>query len=123
MGRSVVVVDTGVPLPAGFVRGVDKSEVDFVSRTKDDIRNAPECDESADRDHTHRSALGAYLGRRRPGLPRLGRRRLSRLPSAPSVRGDTRRCVGALDDAEARDQREERTRERRLARPSGNVGP
>src|SRR6188472_1534498 len=53
-GRSYLVVDTGpwifgkkVMLPAGVVRGVDETEkVVFVNRTKEQIKSAPEYDES-----------------------------------------------------------------------------
>ena len=54
VGRSYLVVDTGpwifgkkVMLPAGVVRGIDEdAEAIFVNRTKDEIKNAPEFDDS-----------------------------------------------------------------------------
>ena len=70
-GRSHLVVDTGpwifgkkVLLPAGVVDRVDlDTETVFVSRTKDEIKNAPEFDDDALRDDdTYRSRLGDYYG-------------------------------------------------------------
>ena len=65
-----LVVDTGpwifgkkVMLPAGVVKDVDlDAETVFVNRTKDEIKNAPEFDESMYRDETYRSELGSYYG-------------------------------------------------------------
>jgi hypothetical protein len=70
VGRSCVVVDTGpwifgkkVLLPAGVVRGIDESEeLVFVNRTKEQIKNAPEFDESLVDDETYRRSLGSYYG-------------------------------------------------------------
>jgi hypothetical protein len=70
VGRSYLVVDTGpwifgkkVMLPAGVVRGIDENaEAIFVNRTKDEIKNAPEFDESFARDDSYRSTLGSYYG-------------------------------------------------------------
>ena len=70
IGSSYVVVDTGpwifgkkVMLPAGVVKDVDlDAETVFVNRTKDQIKNAPEFDESMYRDETYRSELGTYYG-------------------------------------------------------------
>lgn len=71
-GSSYLIVDTGpwifgkkVMLPAGVVQRVDpESETVFVNRTKDEIKNAPEFDDTlADADY--RSRLGEYYG---PGL-------------------------------------------------------
>ena len=66
-GRSYIVVDTGpwifgkkVMLPAGVVRDVDEeSETVFVDRTKDEIKHAPEYDESGT-DEAYRGQLGSY---------------------------------------------------------------
>jgi hypothetical protein len=66
-----IVVDTGpwifgkkVVLPAGVVERVDlDDETVFVSRTKDEIKNAPEFDESQF-DDAYRSELGTYYGGR-----------------------------------------------------------
>jgi hypothetical protein len=70
VSQSYVVVDTGpwifgkkVMLPAGIVRGIDETdEVVYVNRTKDQIKNAPEFDESFVTDDTYRSNLGTYYG-------------------------------------------------------------
>ena len=65
-----IVVDTGpwifgkkVLLPAGVIQSADHSdEKVFVSRTKDQIKNAPEFDDSLIRDEAYRSKLGSYYG-------------------------------------------------------------
>jgi hypothetical protein len=70
-GSSYIVVDTGpwifgkkVMLPAGVVRDVDPdSETVFVSRTKEQIKNAPEFDPDKYRDDPYRSSLGGYYDR------------------------------------------------------------
>jgi hypothetical protein len=70
-GSSFVIVDTGpwifgkkVMLPAGVVQSVDETvEKVFVNRTKDEIKNAPEYDETRATDETYRTALGSYYGR------------------------------------------------------------
>jgi hypothetical protein len=69
-GAGYLVIDTGpwifgkkVMLPAGIVQDVDlDSETVFVDRSKDDIKNAPEFDESRYRDETYRTELGGYYG-------------------------------------------------------------
>jgi len=69
---SFIVVDTGpwifgkkVMLPAGVVRDVDlDTETIFVGRTKDEIKNAPEFDESTYREQSYRNRLGSYYGNR-----------------------------------------------------------
>jgi hypothetical protein len=70
-GRSRLIVDTGpwifgkkVMLPAGVVDRVDlDAETVFVNRTKDEIKNAPEFDDSLHRDdEEYRSRLGGYYG-------------------------------------------------------------
>ncbi len=72
-GGSYLVVDTGpwifgkkVMLPAGVVDRLDPdSETVFVSRTKDEIKNAPEYDEERSRDdEKYRGELGGYYGDR-----------------------------------------------------------
>jgi len=68
VGASYLVVDTGpwifgkkVMLPAGVIRQVDlDDEVIYVDRTKDEIKNSPEFDDSTYRDDTYRSNLGDY---------------------------------------------------------------
>jgi hypothetical protein len=69
-GSAHIVVDTGpwifgkkVMLPAGIVQNVDTNEEKiFVNRTKDEIKNAPEFDDSLTRDEGYRSELGTYYG-------------------------------------------------------------
>ena len=71
VGGSYVVADTGpwifgkkVMLPAGVIDRVDpSSETVFVNRTKDEIKDAPEFDESRVGDDTYRSELGGYYNR------------------------------------------------------------
>jgi hypothetical protein len=70
VGRSHIVVDTGpwifgkkVLLPAGIVGGIDETdEKVFVYRTKEEIKNAPEYDESMSEDEEYRTSLGTYYG-------------------------------------------------------------
>ncbi len=69
-GRSFLVVDTGpwifgkkVMLPAGVVRSIDTTdERVFVNRTKDQIKDSPEYDDSMLDDESYRSRLGSYYG-------------------------------------------------------------
>jgi hypothetical protein len=70
VGSAYLVVDTGpwifgkkVMLPAGVIRDVDHDdETIFVDRTKDQIKNAPEFDDSLTRDEEYRGRLGSYYG-------------------------------------------------------------
>ncbi len=70
VGSSYLVVDTGpwifghkVMLPAGVVSRIDhENERIFVDRTKDQIKNAPEFDESRLSDTTYRDELATYYG-------------------------------------------------------------
>ena len=70
VGASYLVVDTGpwifgkkVMLPAGVVMKVDHDdEKVFVNRTKDQIKNAPEFDDSMIKDEGYRGRLGSYYG-------------------------------------------------------------
>src|SRR5262249_27824493 len=72
VGGSFLVVDTGpwifgkkVMLPAGVISNIDPdTESIFVSRTKDEIKNAPEFDDKRYRDDDYRSKLGGYYARR-----------------------------------------------------------
>jgi hypothetical protein len=72
-GGSFIVVDTGpwifgtkVMLPAGVIRDVDlDTEMIFVDLTKDEIKNAPEFDESTYREPSYRNVLSEYYGGRR----------------------------------------------------------
>src|SRR5918994_7023217 len=79
-GSGRVVVDTGpwifgrkVVLPAGVIERIDRDdEKVFVSRTKDEIKNAPEFDEELGFSEDYRASLGEYYGQpvgtgRRPG--------------------------------------------------------
>ena len=67
---SWIVVDTGpwifgkkVMLPAGVIGSVDgEAETVSVNRTKEQIKNAPEFDESRYRDDEYRGPLGSYYG-------------------------------------------------------------
>jgi hypothetical protein len=73
VGGSYAVVDTGpwifgkkVLLPAGVIDRVDtESETIYVNRSKDEIKDAPEFDESRYTDETYRSEIGGYYG---PGV-------------------------------------------------------
>jgi hypothetical protein len=68
VGSSYLVVDTGpwifgkkVMLPAGVVRSVDHdAETVMVDRTKDEIKHAPEYDDSVLTDEGYRMRLGSY---------------------------------------------------------------
>jgi hypothetical protein len=70
VGASYIVIDTGpwifgkkVMLPAGIVDRVDSAnETVFVNRTKDEIKDAPEFDESSYRDEQYREELNNYYG-------------------------------------------------------------
>jgi hypothetical protein len=65
-----IVVDTGpwifgkkVVLPAGVIRSADRTEEKvFLNRTKEEIKGAPEFDESMIRDESYRGRLGSYYG-------------------------------------------------------------
>ena len=67
---SYVIVDTGpwifgkkVMLPAGVIQRVDEAdEKVWVNRTKDQIKAAPEYDDSKNTDPDYRSDLGSYYG-------------------------------------------------------------
>ncbi|HET6623624.1 MAG TPA: PRC-barrel domain-containing protein [Gaiellaceae bacterium] len=69
-GRSFLVVDTGpwifgkkVMLPAGVIRSIDTTdERVFVNRTKDQIKDSPEYDDTMLDDESYRSRLGSYYG-------------------------------------------------------------
>jgi hypothetical protein len=68
VGSSYFVVDTGrwifghkVMLPAGVIDAIDDDqETVFVSRTKDEIKHAPELHDGADADAEYRERLGSY---------------------------------------------------------------
>jgi hypothetical protein len=70
-GSSYIVVDTGpwifgkkVLVPAGLVHTIDENDRKiWVNRTKDEIQNAPEFDETRYTDPAYRDELGTYYGR------------------------------------------------------------
>jgi hypothetical protein len=71
VGGSFIIVDTGpwifgkkVLIPAGLVRDIDPdTETILVNRMKDEIKNAPEFDETRYRDQAYREELGSYYNR------------------------------------------------------------
>jgi hypothetical protein len=70
VGNSYLIVDTGpwifgkkVMLPAGVVQRIDEAEERvWVNRTKEQIKNAPEFDETGFTDGSYHDELGAYYG-------------------------------------------------------------
>ena len=74
-GASYLVVDTGpwifgkkVMLPAGVIRTIDQdTKTVFVNRTKEQIKNAPEFDDSLTHDDAFRGQLASYYGTGGPG--------------------------------------------------------
>jgi hypothetical protein len=70
VGQSYVIVDTGpwifgkkVMLPAGVIQRVDENdETVWVNRTKDQIKDAPEYDDSMMGDTGYHDELGSYYG-------------------------------------------------------------
>ena len=70
VGSSYVVVDTGpwilgkkVLIPAGVLDRIDSAEETiYVNRTKDQIKDSPEFDESTYRDAGYRAEVGSYYG-------------------------------------------------------------
>ena len=75
VGMASIVVDTGpwifgrkVILPAGVIERVDREdECVYVSRTKEQIKNAPELGERTIADDAHRDELSQYYGPGGPG--------------------------------------------------------
>jgi len=71
VGGSFIIVDTGpwifgkkVMIPGGLIQDIDPdTETIFVNRTKDEIKSAPEFDETRYRDQAYRDELGGYYGR------------------------------------------------------------
>jgi hypothetical protein len=67
-GASYLVVDTGpwifgrkVMLPAGVVERIDPAEKKvYVDRTKEQIKDAPEYDDTLGEDPVYRESLGTY---------------------------------------------------------------
>jgi hypothetical protein len=72
VGASYIVIDTGpwifgkkVMLPAGVIDRIDsEDEKVYVNRTKDEIKNAPEFDESHYREDAYRAQLTDYYAGR-----------------------------------------------------------
>jgi hypothetical protein len=70
VAQSYVIVDTGpwifgkkVMLPAGVIQRVDENEEKvWVNRNKDQIKSAPEYDDSMSMDESYRNDLGSYYG-------------------------------------------------------------
>jgi hypothetical protein len=70
VGGSFVIVDTGpwifgkkVLLPAGVIDRVETEEEKvYVNRTKDEIKDAPEFDESRYQESDYRNEVGSYYG-------------------------------------------------------------
>jgi hypothetical protein len=68
--QSSIVVDTGpwifgkkVMLPAGVIDRIDENEEKiWVNRTKDEIKNSPEYDDTFHSDDNYRTQLGSYYG-------------------------------------------------------------
>ncbi|RKN49395.1 PRC-barrel domain-containing protein [Micromonospora endolithica] len=77
VNSSYLVVDTGpwvfgkkVMLPAGTVNHVDHDEQKvYVDRSRDEIKAAPEYDETADTDPTYRDRLGGYYSETYSAIP------------------------------------------------------
>jgi hypothetical protein len=80
-GSDAIVVDTGpwifgtkVMLPAGVVSRIDENDRRiWVNLTKDQIKSAPQFDESRHHDTTYRDELGTYYGTNRPSGPDFGK--------------------------------------------------
>jgi hypothetical protein len=72
--QGFLVVDTGpwilgkkVLLPAGIVQSIELDEEKiYVSRMKDEIKNAPEFDEATFQQSTYQDQIGDYYGRSQP---------------------------------------------------------
>jgi hypothetical protein len=70
VGSGYIVVDTGpwifgkkVLLPAGVIERIEPDEEKvYVSRTKEQIKDAPEFDEETYRDTEYRDEIGGYYG-------------------------------------------------------------
>ncbi len=70
VGSSYIVVDTGPwifgkkrMLPAGVIDRVDRDdEKVYVNRSKDEIKDAPEFDDTTSREDGYRDEVGSYYG-------------------------------------------------------------
>ncbi len=97
-GGSYLVVDTGpwifgkkVLLPAGVIDEVDyDTETVYVSRTKDEIKNAPEFDDARYTDEEYRTEVGAYYSSftGAPGV--FGTPPAGATPAGPAPTGEQR---------------------------------
>jgi len=75
VGTDSLVIDTGpwifgqkVLIPAGLISRIDETDQRvFLTCTKDQVRNAPEFDESHLRDQSYRDELGTYYTSRPTG--------------------------------------------------------
>jgi hypothetical protein len=84
---SLIVVDTGpwifgkkVMLPAGVIDRIDyDDEKIYVHRTKDEIKHAPEYDDSLSTDMSYRERLAQYYGPAGPGHREYGTTREGQL--------------------------------------------
>ena len=80
-GASYVVVDTGpwifgkkVMIPANLIQRIDMDDENvYVAATKEQIKSAPEFDESRFHDRIHRDEVGSYYGLNRPAGPDYGK--------------------------------------------------
>ena len=78
-------------LPAGVIDRIDyDDEKIYVHRTKDEIKHAPEYDDSLSADTSYRERIASYYGPGGPGLPRVGRQPRAPAPAALAhpVRGE-----------------------------------
>jgi hypothetical protein len=81
LGTDALVVDTGpwifgtkVMVPVGAIHRLDESDRRiWLNLTKDQIRNAPEFNESRWRDHDFRDEVGSYYSANRPAGPDYGK--------------------------------------------------
>jgi hypothetical protein len=81
LGSDALVVNTGpwifgkkVMLPVGVINHIaDGGQKIFVTLTRDQIKNAPEFDESRFHDRAHRDEVGSYYGLNRPAGPDYGK--------------------------------------------------
>ena len=81
IGSGAIIVDTGpwifgkkVMLPVGVISRIDEDERRvWVDLTKDEIKKAPEFDESRHPDPAHRDEVGSYYSKNRPPGPDYGK--------------------------------------------------
>jgi len=81
IGANALVVETGpwifgkkVMIPVGVINRIDEDDRRvFVNLTKEQIKSAPEFDESRLNDRAHREEFGTYYGLNRPAGPDYGK--------------------------------------------------